>query len=328
MTMSLRWGTVTDVGERLEGLIHCEVDGIPCLVYPRQSGEVLEGDTVLVNTQARDLQLDRSGADILYANLTRGIGLAPPPGARVLVDPYAPAQRVAQLVEETDELADSLDGLPVVCCGLHSQLAPAVAGFGPGRIAYLQLPGGALPVSLSDTVRGLKLRRRIDVALAVSPCCDGDAQALTIPSALAWAKARGFDVAICALGPNIVSTGSPLGHGGMAVADAVNAAAALGGRPVVCVRYSEEDEREGHRGVSKHTRSALRLCLGEYALAWPAGGPERPAWLDPVTEVDVDGWVEACEGLDLSHRGSDLSADPWFFAAAFAAGRLARSYLD
>lgn len=328
MVLSLRWGTVTEAGEQLDGLIHCEVDGIPCLAYPRQTGEVLEGDTVLVNTQARDLQLDARGADILYANLTRGLGLAAPPGARVLVDPYAPSQTVSQFVEETDELADSLAGLPVVCCGLHSQLAPAVAGFGPGRIAYVQLAGGALPVSLSDTVRGLKLRQRIDLALAVAPCYDGDAQAVTVASALAWVKARGFDVAVCAIGPNVVTTGSSLGHGGMAVADAVNAASALGGRPVVCVRYSQEDERERHRGVSDHTRSALRLCLGEYAVAWPAGGPEQPDWREPVAEIDVDGWVEVCEGLELSHRGSGLSSDPWFFAAAFAAGRLARSYLD
>lgn len=328
MAVSLRWGTVTDVGERLEELIRCEVDGIPCLAYPRQTGDVLAGDTVLVNTQSRDLELDSSGADILYANLTRGIGLPPPPDARALVDAYAPTQRVSQLVEETDELAESLDGMPVVCCGIHSQLAPAVAGFGPGRIAYVQLAGGALPVSLSDTVRGLKLRRRIDLALAVSPCSDGDAQALTLASALAWVRARGFDVAMCAIGPNIVSTRSSLGHGGMAVADAVNTASALGGRPIVCVRYSDADERPGQLGVSEYTRSALRLCLGEHAVAWPAGGPERPGWLAAAKEVDVDGWVEACEGLELSHRGSGLAGDPWFFASAFAAGRLARTYLD
>lgn len=326
MVLSLRWGTVTDVGERLDGLIHCEVDGVPCLAYPRQTGDVLEGDTVLVNTQARELELDR-GADVLYANLTRGIGLSAPPGAGALLDPYAPSQQAAQLVEQTDELAAFLDGLPVVCCGLHSQLAPVVAGFGPGRIAYLQLAGGALPVSLSSTVRGLKLRRRIDVALAVSPCGDGDAQALTVASALAWVRARAFDVAVCAIGPNVLSTGAPLGPGGVAVADAVNAASALGGRPVVCAHYSES-EHERYPGLSDDTRAALRLCLGEYAVAWPAGGPARPDWLGPVTEVDVEGWAEACEGLELSHRGGGVAADPWFFAAAFAAGRLARSYLD
>ena len=46
------------------------------------------------------------------------------------------------------------------------------------------------------------------------------------------------------------------------------------------------------------------------------------AWPD---EIDVTGWEEACAGLPLSHMGRGRDDDPAFFAAAFAAGRLARS---
>ena len=326
MSLSLRWGTVTTVGEQLQELSRCEVDGVPCLAYRRITGDVRAGDIVLVNTQARDLELGSGGFDILYANLTRGLGLAPAAGAHVMAEPYVPGQGAYPFVEEKDELADSLDGLPVVCCGLHSQLAPVVAGFGLGRIAYVQVPGGALPVSISDAVRALKAHGRLEVSVAVSPCHDGDVHAVTVASAFAWVKAQGYDAAVCAIGPGIVGTGSALGHGGLAVATAVNAAAALGGRPVVCVRYSRVDERERHRGVSHHTRSALRLCLGEYAVAWPRG-IEQPDWDEPVAEVDVGGWMGACEGLPLTHMGRGPSDDPWFFAAAFAAGRLARMSL-
>ena len=47
----------------------------PCISYPRQTGQVEVGDTVLINTQARDLELGSGGFDIVYANLTRGLGL-------------------------------------------------------------------------------------------------------------------------------------------------------------------------------------------------------------------------------------------------------------
>jgi hypothetical protein len=43
-----------------------------------------------------------------------------------------------------------------------------------------------------------------------------------------------------------------------------------------------------------------------------------------VEHVDVDGWEGACTGLPLSHMGRGPGEEPWFFAAAFAAGRLAR----
>ena len=159
-----------------------------------------------------------------------------------------------------------------MCCGLHSQLAPVVAGIGTGvRIAYVQLAGGALPVALSDTVRLLKTRQLLETAVAVAPCFDGDVQALSTASALAWAKAKGFDVVVCGIGPGIVGSGSALGHGGLAVSDAANAAAALGGRAIVVVRYSGRDPRERHGGVSHHTRSALRLILGDRDVVWPSG---------------------------------------------------------
>jgi hypothetical protein len=113
------------------------------------------------------------------------------------------------------------------------------------------------------------------------------------------------------------------GHGGLAVAEAANAASALDGRPVIVARVSNRDERERHRGVSHHTRAALRLCLGQVRMAWPSdlvGGE----WDQSIVHVDVDDWQRGCEGLPLEHMGRSPAEDPWFFAAAFAAGRLAR----
>jgi hypothetical protein len=327
VALTLRWGTVTAVTQRLDELIRCEVDGNGSIAYPRQTGQVEVGDMVLVNTQGRDLQLGSGGFDIVYANLTRGLGLNPEASAHVMGLPYTTGQAATRCVEEDNRLAEELKGMPVVCCGLHSQLAPLVAGIGAGvRVAYAQLGGGALPVSLSDTVRLLKTRQLLESAIAVAPCLDGDVQALTVASALVWARAKGFDVVVCGIGPGIVGSGSGLGHGGLAVAEAANAAAALGGRAIVAVRYSTGDPRERHRGVSHHTRSALRLVLGAREVPWPRG-LDRDAALGEVVEVDVEGWNDACSGLTLTHMGRGPSDDPWFFASAFAAGRHARAQL-
>ena len=328
MPLSLRRGTVTAVVEEVEGLMRIEVDGEPCVAYPRLTGAVEVGDEVVVNVQARELELGSGGFDVLYANLTRGLGLEVEPGAHVMTLPYTPLQSAARFVEEDGELAESLEGMPVVCCSLHSQVAPAVAGVGEGvRLAYVQLPGGALPVSLSDSVRALKGRGLVETAVAAGACFDGDVQAVGVASALAWAAAQGFDAVVCSVGPGIVGTGSPLGHGGLAAADAANAASALGGSPVLAVRVSHGDERERHRGVSHHTRAVLQMALGERRIAWPAG-LDAPDWLTERDEVDVTGWREACEGLPLEHMGRGPDDDPWFFASAFAAGKLARSMVS
>ncbi|HET9937520.1 MAG TPA: DUF3866 family protein [Gaiella sp.] len=322
MPLGLRWGTVSAVHERVQGLVRLEVDGDPCIAYPRLTGPVEEGDVVLVNVQARQLELGSGGFDVLYANLTRGLGLAAEDGAHVIALPYAPGQLATRFAEEDDDAPlERIDGVPVVCLGLHSQLAPACAALRGRRVAYVQLAGGALPVSLSDTVRALKARRLLETAIAVAPCLDGDVGCVSTAGALTQAVARGAQVVVCGIGPGIVGSGSRWGHGGLAVAEAANVAAALGGQPVVAPRVSFGDERERHRGLSHHTRAALALCLGDVRIAWPRG-LERPAGLD-VVEVDVEGWELACAPLPLSHMGRGPDDDPWFFAAAFAAGRLA-----
>jgi Protein of unknown function (DUF3866) len=324
MPLSLRRGTVTSLVEQHEELIRIEVDGAPCVAYPRVTGTLELGDEVLVNVQARQLGLGSGGFDVLYANLTRGLELEPPAGAHVMALPYTPLQHAVAHAEEDGSLAPSLDGMPVVCCSLHSQLAPVCAGLGLAvRVAYVQIAGGALPVSLSDTVRVLRDRKLIAIAIASSPCHDGDAQCANVASALAWAGARGYGAIVCAVGPGIVGTGSHLGHGALSAADAANAARALGGTPVLAARYSDADPRERHLGVSHHTRAVIELCLGDAAVAWPAGLP-APADLEHE-EVEVGDWFDACEGLPLEHMGRGPDQDPWFFATAFAAGRLARS---
>ena len=312
MPLGLRRGTVTAVLKRLPDLVRLEVDGIACVAYPRLTGEVEEGDDVLVNEQARLLGLGSGGFDVLYANLTRGLGLAPEEGAHVMALPYTPGQVALSHDEESDALADSLDGLPVVLCTLHSQVAPVCAALAGLRVAYVQVGGGALPVSLSDTVRALKARGLVAVSGAAAPCLDGDAQFLSAAAALAWAAAQGHDVAVCAVGPGIAGTGTRLGHGALALADAANAAAALGGRPVLAVRTSRADPRERHRGVSHHARAVLDLCLGDVLVA---------------DEEDGEGWEAACAGLPLAHMGRGPDDDPSFFRAAYAAGAAARRLL-
>src|SRR3989454_3211847 len=260
--LTLRRGRITAVVERVEGLSRLEVDGLPCVAYPRLTGPVALGDEVIVNTQARELGLGSGGFDVLYANLTRGLDLLPENDAHVMKLPYTPAQNARRHAEEGRALPDTLAGLPVLCCSLHSQVVPVCAGIGPGkRVAYVQLAGGALPVALSDALRALRELGYVEATIAVGACLDGDVECVSAASALLYAAAEDFDVVVCAIGPGIVGTGSTFGHGGLAAAEAANAAAALHGVPILAIRASEGDPRERHQGVSHHAAAVLELCL-------------------------------------------------------------------
>jgi hypothetical protein len=323
MPLSLRRGRVTAVDEVSGDLVRLEVDGVPCVAYPLLTGPVEVGDDVVVNVQARELGLGSGGFDVLYANLTRGLELRAAEGAHVMSLPYAPGQHAVRHVEE-EEAGEAppatLGGLPVVCCTVHSQVAPVCAGLAGRRVAYVQVGGGALPVALSDALRTLRERGLVATTIAVAPCFGAELQAVTAAAALSWA-ARAADVAVCSVGPGIVGTGSRLGHGALSLADAANVTTALGGRPILAPRISERDERDRHRGVSHHTRTVVDLCLGGVTVAWPRG-LEPPDGL-AVEDADVADWRDACTGLPLSFMDRGPDEEPWFFAAAFAAGRLA-----
>jgi hypothetical protein len=312
--LSLAQGIVTAVLERHEGLVRIEVDGTACIAYPALTGPVALGDDVIVNTQARDLGLGSGGFDVLYLNLTRGLVLAAEPAAHVMKLPYTPIQVAARHIEEYEQLdGRELRGMPVVCCSLHSQVAPVCAALHGLRVGYAQLQGGALPVALSDTVRVLKERGLVRLTASVGACFGGDIECVTPWSALAHLRSRGHDIAVCSIGTGIVGTASGLGHGGLAAVTAANAAASLGGRPVIVARVSEADQRERHRGVSHHTQAILDLCLGDVLVA---------------DDADAKGWERACTGLPLEHMGRGPDDDPAFFAAAYAAGRLARRLMS
>ena len=161
------------------------------------------------------------------------------------------------------------------------------------------------------------------MTIAAAPCYDGDLQAVNAASALGLARGAGADVVVCAIGPGIVGTASALGHGGVAAAEAANAAAALGGRPVLAPRISSATRAS----VIAACRTTLApRCGSASGTCRSPGRPGStpPGWFERVVEVDTAGWEAACGGLPLSHMGRGPEEDPWFFAAAFAAGRLAR----
>ena len=313
MPLGLRRGSVTAIGERHDRLIRLEVDGIECVAYPRLTGEVEVGDDVVVNEQARLLELGSGGFDVLYANLTRGLGLAVEEGAHVMALPYTPGQVALRRAEEDGELPGSIGGRPVVLCTVHSQVAPVCAALSGRRVAYVQVAGGALPVSLSDTIRMLKLHGLVGVAIAAAPCLDGDVDCVSIASAFAWAARERYEAIVCSVGPGIVGTGTFLGHGALALADAANVAGALGGKPILALRMSDRDPRSRHHGTSHHAQAVRDLVCVELALASPDEAP--------------DDWQDACVGLPLSHMGRGPAEDEIFFRAAFAAGLEARKLL-
>jgi hypothetical protein len=340
--LKLRRGRVASVAEagtriaRLTVTLEESGESRDAIAYPGLTGPVEEGDDVVVNVEARDLELGSGGFDIVHCNLTRGLAGAPS-GAHVMKLNYTSLQHAVQPVEEGLEHDPERTDLPVAVLALHGQLpcvAFAVAHLRPGtRAGYVQTTGGALPAGLSDTVAELLHRGLLAGHVSAGTCHGGPEEAITVEGALDAAVRRlGWDCAIVGPGPGILGSSSSLGHGGLAALSNSHAALSLGCPVVLVPRMSSGDERERHRGLSHHTETVLAMLLRPVRVVVPAGvslpsgaGLERAIAQDgrhKGVHVDVSGLVDPylSSGLPSTTMGRSLDEDRDFFLAALAGG--------
>ena len=330
-----------------------EGEEVEAVVYPELVGAGQPGDIVLMNTTAMELELGTGGQHFVIARAQLGAPVLPEHISRneghVMKLRYTPLQmRVLAAEEEASpyhdalRTVDRLPGTPVICLGLHSQLAPAAAGVKAAnpdlRVAYVMTDSGALPLAYSRLVEQLHRADLLDVTVTAGQAFGGDLEAVNLYSALAVAAAAGrADVIIAGQGPGNVGTATPLGFGGVEQAVALNAAAALEGVPVAVPRISFADPRDRHRGISHHTLTVLkRLVLADTILPIPHLAPEQVEVLlaqlqrEEITRhhlrtADGQPGIDLCRQLNIALRsmGRGFDDDPCFFLAAAAAGRVA-----
>lgn len=342
----IRWrrGTVLSRGRSWPGTVELVVDvagtAVPALAHPALVGDPVVGDAVLLNVTALDLDLGTGGFALVVALPDR----LPPdhdgPGHLVKAR-YTPLQAVVLGADEQGSphhavLADGppLPGTPVVVADLHSSLPAVLAGLGPDvAVAYVMTDGGALPLWFSRTVAAL--RDRLAGTVTVGQAFGGDLECVTLHSGLlAAVHILHADVVVVTQGPGNLGTGTTWGFSGVATGEAVNAAAAVGGRPVGVLRMSAADPRVRHRGVSHHSRTAYaRVALSAADLVVPASAAGLVDAADfpqhRVVEVDDTGLLDdlAASAVPLSTMGRGLTVDALPFLAAGAAGRYAASLL-
>ncbi|MSO86733.1 MAG: DUF3866 family protein [Acidimicrobiia bacterium] len=330
---SFRTGVVTGLLSERAGLQRVETDRGRAYVLTQLTGSVAVGDSVVLNTTAVDLHLGTGGWHIVHWNLARQEFHEPGPG-HIMKLRYTSLQVDAGSAEEHHpDLPHALEGMPVVVGGLHSQvpcIAVAIRAAVPdARIAYVMTDGAALPIALSDLVAALAGSGLVAATITAGHAFGGDLEAVSVPSALALARhVVGADLAIVAMGPGVVGTGTTLGTSSVEVAGILDAAAALGGRPIAALRMSDGDERERHQRVSHHSHTALDLTRSPVLVASPFPGAFAHDRHD-VREVpprDIPALLAAA-GLEVTTMGRGPEADPLFFAAAGAAGTLAASLL-
>src|SRR5215217_1798687 len=140
---SYRTGEVVSLLGARPGLQRVEVDlgDGPERAYAlsQLTGPVAVGDRVVVNTTAVELGLGTGGWHVVHWNLARRDLAAPGPG-HIMKLRYTSLQVDTGAAEELGD-ADDLEGMPVVACGLHSQVACVVASLCHARpdvrVAYV-----------------------------------------------------------------------------------------------------------------------------------------------------------------------------------------------
>jgi len=345
---------VAHVRREWPGAVELEVttgDGpLRALAYPALTGRPQPGDRVLLNATAVELGLGTGGYALVIAVPDRLPDNPPGPGHLVKAR-YSPMQACVAGADEQGSPhhevlrdADDLGGMPVIVADLHSALPAILAGLreaGPRVAAYVMLDGGALPAWFSRSAAGLRTAGWLAGTVSTGQSFGGDLETVTVHTGLLAARhVLGADVAVVTQGPGNLGTGTRWGFSGVACGEAVNAAAALGGRPVASLRVSEADARERHRGVSHHSLTAYgRVALARADVVVPvldgefgalvAGQAQLLAERHHLVGVPTGGLLAALAAcpVPLSTMGRGLDEDRAYFLAAAAAGRHAAALL-
>jgi hypothetical protein len=354
----IRWRNAVVAAVRREwpGAVELDVTAggatMPALAYPALTGRPQVGDRVLLNATALELGLGTGGYALVVAVPERLPADPAGPGHLVKAR-YTPLQVTVLGADEQgsphhDTLrdADDLGGMPVVVADLHSAVPAVLAALrvdSPGvTAAYLMLDGGALPAWFSRTIASLREAGWLAGTVTAGQAFGGDLETVTVHTGLLAARhVLGAQVTVVAQGPGNLGSGTRWGFSGVACGEAVNAVAALGGRPVASLRISEADPRPRHRGISHHSLTSYgRVALARADVAVPElpgeFGKQVTAQAAPLGErhqlvsVPVDGLMEPLAGcpVRLSTMGRGLAEDGAYFLAAAAAGRHAARLLQ
>lgn len=355
---NFKTGVISEVNESHTGITRVEVrigEQIrKATNFTSITGSAEIGDRVVINTTAVDMELGTGGHDFVLWNLERETQETVS-GGHIMKMRYAPGQ-IDVMASEAPEsehhnallTATSLAGMPVVACGLHSQIAPVAAMlkmFDPDiRIAYLMTDGGSLPIVQSNLVRTMKQKGVIDATVTAGHAFGGDYESVNVFSGLVVAsEIAAADITVVAMGPGVTGTGTTLGHSAMEQGQVISAAASLGGRPVAALRISFAETRQRHIGVSRQTLTALRFgALARCTMAVPdMNAPQLHSVMNDLVDYGltemhdvriVDSWetLPALEsfGLEaLTTMSRTFADDPYFFEAAGAAGLYAGQLL-
>ncbi len=314
MPLGLRRGTVSAITEELPELIRLEVDGIAVHRLPA-------ADRRGRGRRRRDRERAGAAARARLGRLRRPLR-EPDARARAAGGGGRARDGAAVHARPSNSLLQGRDGRARGLArrdagrALH-RAQPGRAGLRGSRqdvrVAYVQVAGGALPVSLSDTVRLLRERGLLEIA--------GRRRAVPRrrrPVRHGRGRARVGEGAGLRRGRLLRSARASSGRDrGSATARSRSPT------PRTSLRRSA-DGRSSPSAPPRPTRAsataASRITRRPCSTWHSRRSPCR-------TRRDGEGWEEACAGLPLSHMGRGRDEDPAFFRAAYAAGRVARDLL-
>lgn len=351
--MRLVWGTVrvAPLAEAGRQRLVVQLDDADAphaaVAYVSLTGACAAGERVLCNTTAVDLGLGTGGEHFVLARAGEGVSFEDPVPGHIMKLRYTPLQRDVTVVEEPasghhEVMAQARDigGMPVVCCGLHSQVALVAAAvkdrIHDARVVYVMTDEAALPLAVSRLVPQLLEVGLLDATVTAGQAFGGQTEAVNLYSALLAARhVLMADVTIVAIGPGIPGTATPFGHSGIAQGQALNAVHSLGGVPIAALRLSFADERPRHVPVSHQTLTALgAVTLAPALVPVPVLDAPLGSAVDEALggaglwdrherrSIDV-GPMPDTRGVEIRTMGRSLADDPAFFFASAAAGVLA-----
>lgn len=277
-------GYVKNIITKKEEITYVEVDVngkiSNAINYNEITGDINKGDIVYLNQTARALELGSGGFDFVIFN-SKYNDIDKIKTGHIMKLRYTPGQINVLAAEEQESIYHnifnsfvSLNGMPIIIGELHSMVAPiaiVLKKLRPNlKISYIMTDSACLPAAFSNTISYLKENNFIDSVITTGHAFGGDLETVNIYTSLICAKdVIKSDIAIIAMGPGIVGTGTKYGFSGIDQANIIDATNKFNGKPILIPRINFNDKRKRHFGISHHTITVLELLYSRCYMALP-----------------------------------------------------------
>lgn len=264
-------------------IVELQETKFPAISLVHFVGSLSEGDRVILNVTATELELGTGGFDFVMAKIQDNCySFEDENKSHIIKLNYTPLQFSTTFVEETEEYDKAIKNfeekgridIPVFVLTIHSHILPLLIGINKSikdaRVTLIIDDSACLPAYISKTIEYCIKEKLVNDVITFGNSFGGTKEAINCASAMIYGTfANNSKVIVVAPGFGIKGSGKKFGSSAIRALESLYYAESLKALAFLVPRISFAEKRDRHFGISHHTIEIAHLKGSGFFIPLP-----------------------------------------------------------